>query len=192
MRITALIIMVFIFLKAASQEPVYETYTVDTVYLKEIKFKKVVAYNINTVTFLVNYNDYRNSLYSLWKTYYRGMKNKKKELSGGRSVNPDYESGWRTVDSVYTILKEEARTQDTIFLSQKIFDRAGIGAMNNFFSDLIESGQCAILDENNKRHYLIIRHEGAKKTGTSAGLGGRAYLLPGDNKYFIAALDWVS
>lgn len=192
MRIFLLIGTLTIFFKAQSQDKYYDTYTVDTLTLTDINFKKVVSYKINSVTFLVNYDDYKKELYIYWKRYHDGMKGTKREKRKGEYINPDYEPRWRTFDSVYQLLKTQVKTQDTIYLNQKIFDKVGLGSLNNFFPDMIEKKNCAILDSDNKRHFIIIRHKGSKKTGNFTGTGGRIYFLPGDKKYFIGAMDWVS
>ena len=46
-----------LFFKARSQDKYYDTYNVDTLTLTDVNFKNVVSYNINSVTFLVNYDD---------------------------------------------------------------------------------------------------------------------------------------
>ncbi|OQP61780.1 hypothetical protein A3860_31460 [Niastella vici] len=192
MRILLLIGTLIIFLKAQSQDKYYDTYTVDTITLTDIHFKKVVSYQINSVTFFVNYEDYKNELYICWKRYHDGMKGTKREKRRGEYINPDYEPRWKIIDSVYQLLKKQVTTQDTIFLTQKIFDKVGLGALNSFFPDMIEKNNCAIFGSDNKRHFIIIRHKGSKKTGNFTGTGGRVYFLPGQKKYFIGAMDWVS
>ena len=180
------------FFKAQSQDKYYDSYTVDTLTLTDVSFKKVVSYKINSVTFLVNYDDYKKELYIYRKRYHDGMKGTKREKRKGEYINPDYELRWRTIDSVYQLLKTQVKTEDTIYLNQQIFDKVGLGSLNNFFPDMIEKKNCAILDSDNKRYFIIIRHKGSKKTGNFTGTGGRVYFLPGDNKYFIGAMDWMS
>ena len=157
-----------------------------------MSFKKVVSYKINSVTLLVNNDDYKKELYIYRKRYHDGMKGTKREKRKGEYINPDYELRWRTIDSVYQLLKTLVKTEDTIYLNQQIFDKVGLGSLNNFFPDMIEKKNCAILDSDNKRYFIIIRHKGSKKTGNFTGTGGRVYFLPGDNKYFIGAMDWMS
>jgi hypothetical protein len=192
MRIILLIGTLTIFCKAQSQDKYYDTYTVDTLTLSDNSFKKVVSYKINSVTFLVNYDDYKKELYIYWKRYHDGMKGTKREKRRGDYINPDYEPRWRTIDSVYQFLKTRTKSQDTIFLNQRMFDKVGLGALNNFFPDMIEKNNCAIFDSENKRHFIIIRHKGGKRTGNSSSYGGRLYFLPGNKQYFIGTTDVIA
>ena len=192
MRIFLLIWTLTFSCNAYSQDKYYDTYSVDTITLSEVHFKKVVSYKINSVTFLVNYDDYKSELYIYWKRYHDGMKGTKREKRRGEYINPTYEPRWKTFDSVYQILKTQVKSQDTVYLNQSIFDKVGLAALNNFFPDMIEKKNCAIIDRDNKLHYIIIRHKGSKKTGNFTGTGGRIYFLPGAKKYFIGAMDWIS
>ena len=192
MRTILLIGILTIFFKAQSQDKYYDNYTVDTLTLSDVSFKKVVSYKINSVTFLVNYNDYKKELHIYWKRYHDGMKGTEREKRRGEYINPDYEPRWRTLDSVYQLLKTQAKMQDTIFLDQIIFDKVGLGPLNNFFADMIEKNNCAIIDSDNKRHFIIIRHKGGKRTSNSSGYSGRLYFLPGNKYYFIAATDVIA
>ena len=192
MRICVLVSLIFFFHLSYSQKPLYDQYRTDTIYLEKIYFKKVVSYKIGSIIFLVDYSDFKDNLYSFWKKYQKENRLAEKEKHNGVVVNPAYEPRWRLIDSVYKIIKTQIKTQDTIFLSQEIFDKVGIGPWGNFFPDLIEQNECAIFDENQKQHFTIVRQTGTKIRGPLDGYGGRAYFLPGQKQYFIAALDWIS
>lgn len=190
--LSLLLVAVAGLVSAAGQERTYDSYKTDTIQLQGVLFAKTVAYKLNTVTFYVNYEDYKNTLYVLWKRYRDGMKTVKKEKRKGEHINPDYEPRWRTLDSVYTLLKTKVKTQDTLFLSQNIFDKVGLAPLSNFFPDLIEKKQCAIVDDKGQRHFLIIRQTGWKKTGEMTSYGGSSYFLPGQKKAFIGRMNWVT
>ena len=188
-----LVILFWIFCTTLSKSQAIplDSYTVDTIHLGEFTAKKIVAYKYNDVTFYVKYEDYKKSFYVFWKRYSDGMKDARKEKLKGEYINPEYEPRWLLIDSVYQLLLKQARTQDTIFLYQKMFDKVGLGLFANF-ADLIEKKQCAITNEKNERQFIIIRQKGSWYKGPLAAWGGRRYFLPGATDFFIAATDWIS
>ena len=192
MRLLITILTLTFFSKAFGQTIPFDKYTVDTFHLGQFFAKKIVAYEYNTVTFFVDYRDYLKMHTIFWKRYKEGMKSSKKEKEKGEYINPDYEPRWLLIDSVYKVLKLQVRLKDTIFLTQKIFDKVGLGPGNNFFADLIEKNKCAIIDKERKRQFLIIRQKGSWYRGHLDAWGGRRYFLPGVRDFFIDATDWIS
>jgi hypothetical protein len=178
---------------AQRQNPIYDSYISDTIILNDIAFKKTVAYRLDSVTILTDYEDFKKELYASWKHYRKGMKGMEKAKRKGDYINPEYEPRWRRIDSVFTLIQFQAKTQDTIFLQRSIFDEAKMaGSMSKFFPNLIDSKRCVVLDERNEIQRVIIRQKGSKSRDPLGSYGGRAYYLPGKSTWFVEARDWSS
>ncbi len=93
------------------------------------------------------------------------------------------------MDSVYNLLANK-NNKDTIYISEQLFHWAGLRGFD--IVKQIESGQCAVVDGNNKRHFLIIRQKVSFYKGPLSAWGGRTYLLPGHETYFCVGMDWIS
>ena len=192
MRVLLLLLFMSFSLLMSGQSIPLDQYTIDTIYLKDFTVKKIVSYKFRDVTFFVSYEDYKKELTIYWKRYTESMKRTAKSKQRGEYINPDYEPRYKLIDSVYQILKKESKSKDTIFLTHQIFDRVGLGSMNNFFPDLIEKSRCTIINNNNEKQSIIIRQKGSWYRGPLAAWGGRRYFLPGSQQFFISATDWVS
>jgi hypothetical protein len=168
-----------------------DQFITDTLHLGQFTAKKIVAYKFPSVTIYVDYNDYLNSLKFFWKRYNDGMKGAKKEKAQGHYINPDYGPRWLLIDSIYQAIRRLSKTQDTIYISQNIFDKVGLRALMDFDVQ-IENGNCAIYDDKNIRQTIIIRQKGSWYRGPLAAWGGRRYFLQGAATYFYEATDWIS
>ena len=166
-------------------------YSVDTLYLGQFSAKKVIAYKLQSVTFYMDYKDYLKDLSVFWKRYRKGMKGLRKEKAKGEYINPEYEPRWRVIDSVYRTIKNQYKTQDTIYVSQKPFDKVGLGCLA-YLETQIEKGTCTIVDNKNIKQTIIIRRKEEWQRGYLEGWGGRKYFVPGQITPFYSATDWMS
>jgi hypothetical protein len=169
----------------------YNNFITDTIYLKPFTASKIVSYEFDSVTFYVDYEDYKKEFYSLWKTYHNGMKDAEKAKRNGQYYNKDYEKRWPFIDSIYSILINQVLKNDTIFLTHKMFAKAHLSDLNDFFPNLIEKNRCSILSKDGMRQTILIRQNGSYIHGSSS-FGGRRYFLLGHKEYFIQATDWES
>lgn len=168
-----------------------DKFTTDTLHLGQFSAEKIIAYKFQSVTFYVDYNDYLKSLKVFWTRYKDGMKGTKKEKAKGEYINPEYELRWLVIDSIYQSIRKLSKKQDTIYLTQKTFDKVGLRSLMDF--DLqIEKGHCAIYNENNIQQTIIIRQKGSWYRGPLAAWGGRRYFLSGATNFFYEATDWIS
>jgi hypothetical protein len=161
------------------------------IYLKQFSSKKNVAYTINDVTVFMNRDDYKNDVEVVWKHYNEGLSPFQKEKILKEGASSDWNKRYILIDSVYKLLLVEIDSQDTIRLSEKTFNKAGLRGLANI-DRLIENGKCAIIDENNVRHFKIIRRKGSWYRGPKEAWGGRRYYLPKKEKWFYQATDWIS
>jgi hypothetical protein len=167
----------------------YDNYTVDTLHLEYFNAKSIIAYNFDSVTFYVDYEDYKKEFYSLWETYHNGIKERAKAKRKGYYYNKDYEKRWPFIDSVYSVLTRQIKERDTIYLSHKLFFSAGLSDLNDFFPNLIEKNKCTITNAKGERQTILIRQKGSHIKGAES-FGGRRYFLVGHLEYFIEATDW--
>lgn len=166
--------------------------TVDTLSLGQFNAKKIISYKLNTATFLVDYNDFMKMYTVFWKRYKTGQNYIRDAKRKGQYYNPNSEAMWLVLDSVYKVLKSQVKIQDTIFLTHEPFNRVGFGTWNNFFGDLIEKGNCAILNNKGERQFFIIKHKGFWYRDILAAWSGRRYFFIGEHYFFIDVTDWIS
>ncbi len=191
MRIPLIILAISFCLCVHGQSIPFDKYTTDTIRLKDFTAKKIVAYEIHSVTVYVNYDDYKKELYIFWKRYNEGIKEISKEKRKGEYINSDYKPRYKVIDSVYKLLNKQIKTSDTIYLSQKPFDKVGLRCLMDLDKQ-IEKGTCAITDNKNNKQYIIIRQKGEWYRGPLNAWGGRRYFLIGQTSYFLEATDWIS
>ena len=187
MRIVLFSLIFLICLTSKSQSIPFDKYVTDTFRLTDFTAKKIVAYEINSVTVYVNYEDYKNELYTFWKNYKKSRKYK----SSSNILNHDFENRYRVIDSVYKLLVKQIKIVDTIFLTQKSFSSVGLRCLMDLDRQ-IENRTCAIVDSNNVRQFIIIRKKGSWYRGPLESWGGRRYFLVDYKNYFYEATDWIS
>jgi hypothetical protein len=169
----------------------FDSYTSDTIRLPEFNTKKVVAYKLKQVTIYVNYQEFYKEFLPLYKRYKDGMKGTEKEKRRGEYINPEYEPRFRILDTTYRLLKTQEKLKDTIYLTQETFDKYQLREIIDLDKH-IENGTCAITDNNNNRHYIVIRQKGSWYRGPLNAWGGRRYFLPGQTQFFLSGTDWIS
>ncbi|MDB5198464.1 MAG: hypothetical protein JWO92_427 [Chitinophagaceae bacterium] len=177
--------MCFIFLASEStfgQTFPINDYVVDTIHLKPFTVKKVVSYKINSVTICIKYEDYLKEHYKLLEVY--------KKSKGDHSV-PGNVAIYKFLDSLYTRIERNIKSHDTVYLSQKSFDKVGLTSLVDF-GEHIDSSTCAIFNQQNIRQYLIIRHTGKFIKAFDDGWGGKKYFLPNKKKYFMTKVNWLT
>ncbi len=184
------VLLCFFHLSKAQQSP-FQVYTQDTIHLKKVSYRKTAAYNLDSVMIFMNYKDFKKEYHNIWSIYNRGMKFGRKAKKKGGYVNPEYEPRYKVIDSFYKLVRKQARGADTIYLSQAVFDPFQVCPVCHLIPKLLEKGDCAIKDELQVRHFLIIRQKGSGSTGPSTAASGRAYFLQGAKQPFFSVLDGI-
>lgn len=173
----------------------FDKYATDTIHLKEdFKPKKVVAYKYRCVTFYVDYDDCKKAFTDALKIY-NGMgadTNNEEDINEEDECIGDLEKRRSVLSLTVRYLEDREKISDTICLTQARFDKYELEPLQNFLPEQIEKGTCSIVDENNNRHFTIIRQQGSWYRGPRNAWGGRRYFLPGHLRYFIDATDWIS
>jgi len=193
MRTFTTVILTFILGNSLGQTVIMlDTYPVDTIVLKEFTEKKIVAYNINSVTVFVKYEDYKSEFDAIWERYHQmEMRMTETEAKDKDDDDLEYEARWKLMDSVHSLLETRVQYSDTVYLSHEIFTRVGFGCLMNL-SKQIEAGTCAVTDKKNKRHYTIIRRPVSRHRGRMNISGGRQYFLPKSKTCFYEVTDWIT
>jgi hypothetical protein len=160
--------------------------------LGDFSAKKLVSYECRNVTFFIDYKDYLESLKVSRKGYKpRLMESIIKRRSKIESPSSSKrELRWKLIDSVYQTIKKLSKQQDTIYLSQKIFDNVGLRPLIDL-DILIENKQCAIY-HNGIRQNAVIRKKGYWYINPKNAWGGRRYFILGEKEFFYDATDWIS
>ena len=161
---------------------------VDTIHISEIKLKKVIAYKIGDVTILASYKDFMKSYIPFWKAHRKRVRSMKKD---DKNVYSQFNNYYIFLDTTLKRLKKEIKTQDTTFIHEKGFARAGLGT-SYFFSLKIEAGKCIVLNKFNQKEKIILRQKQTRSKGFNASWGGQYYFILYEKKAFIGATDWVS
>jgi hypothetical protein len=185
MRMLLFILIMFFYNNLYSQGIPLDKFTIDTIHLKNVTFRKVLCYKTQSVTFYFKFEDCENAISALCKIYNSSSSNK---VNAGY-INPDFEPRRRILDSALNLLKSGVKRSDTVYLAQSIFDPYLIAPFQKIIPHEIETGDCSIFDENNNQYFIIIRHTGYWYRDTLAAWGGRRYFLPGRKEYFMAATD---
>ena len=149
----------------------YDKHQLDTFYLTPKKFKKTVVFDYHSISFYVDYNTFKKVVTDRLK----GYKPYRKET---------YETTLRKIQN-------DIRDNDTIFLSQSIFDSAQIIPFDGYLIDKIETDRCVIVLKNGDIIKQIIRAKVTKYWNPGIW-GGRLYFIPGEKKHFIESTDIVS
>lgn len=191
MRLIIIIFLIALIPKVSLGQVPLDKYTVDTIRLPDFQAKKIVAYKLSQVTIYVKYQDFYYEFLPLYKRYNSGMKSIAKERRKGEYINPDYDQRFRILDSTYKLLKAQVKLADTVYLTQASYSKYELRELIDFDKH-IENGTCAITDNNNNRHYLIVRQKGSWYRGPLAAWGGRRYFLPGYAEFFLSGTDWIS
>lgn len=163
----------------------------DTIFLKQLSLKKVLAYRIGEATILIDYNDFMKSFKPFWTKYKEGVRSLDRGKEKAFEENPWYVKRFIFLDSTYKRLNAQIKTQDTVFINDVSFKKADIGTPIDF-ARKIENGQCLVLNKTNENQLFILRQKYSFQRGPLDGWGGRLYFIPGENTPFISGTDWVS
>jgi len=177
----------FLFFASYGQEKKTSIEKIDTITLGDFEQKKVVRYSAGYVKICISAQDYIEGIEVFHNRY-------KKWSTETKKSERDYEfyiTNFRVIDSVYKSVKLQIKTKDTVDVSQRIFDRIGLGSLVNF-DYFIDKKECAIYDGNGIRQYRIIRKHESYYVGPLNAWGGRRYYFLTKNKYFYEATDWIS
>ena len=165
--------------------------TTDTIKLKNINFKKVLAYKINSATILVSYEDFMKAFVPFWKKYKRGVRSLNRGKLNAMKENPSWVRRFIFLDSTYKRLTAQIKTRDTVYINQWSFALADIGTSYDFVGK-IEEGSCIVLDGDNVRQAFVLMQKYSYQKGFLDGRGGRLYFINGQQKPFIRGTNWVS
>ncbi|MCB0777798.1 MAG: hypothetical protein KDB99_15955 [Chitinophagaceae bacterium] len=176
---------------ALGQKVKEEKWEDSVIYLKEFSSRKVLAYTISYVTVFMSFEDGKNDIKRAWQFFWSGVTPEEKQKIISERDSSDRNNRILFIDSIYEYLSFAIKNQDTVYLSQTTFDNAEFRCLIAI-DQLIEKGECAIVDNRNKRHYKIIRKKGYWYKGQLNAWGGRRYFLPKKKKWFYAAMDWIS
>jgi hypothetical protein len=163
----------------------------DTIKLKNINFKKVLAYKINSATVLVSYEDFMKAFAPFWKKYKRGVRSLNRGKLKAIEENPSWVRRSIFLDSTYKRLTAQIKTMDTVYINQWSFALADIGTSYDFVGK-IDQGSCIVLDNNNVRQTFVLKQKYSYQKGFLDGWSGRLYFINGQQKPFIRGTDWVS
>jgi hypothetical protein len=163
----------------------------DTFFLKNIELKKVIAYRVNSVTILVDYNDFMKTFTPLWKEFRRRVKSLAKDEGYNFMGIPGDRTRFHFLDTTYQNIMRQINITDTAYLDDNSFRFADMGHGFNF-DRAIETGKCIIVNKDHLRQNIILRQKYSYQKGMLDGWGGRLYFLSGDKTPFIRGTDWVS
>jgi hypothetical protein len=181
MRIGLTILISFSLASAFGQYP-KEKYAVDTIHLNSFEEKKVVAYEINSVTVCIKYDDYRQALYKTLQSFSKDIKSETSKYI----INTH-----KFLDSIYKKNEIDILEYDTIHISQKTFDKLVLRSVIDFDKQ-IENSTCAIFNEKNIRQYFVVRQTGSWYKEFDLGWGGRKYFLLNQKTPFYLVADWTT
>jgi len=187
-----LLIIIFLFKSFLSDAQTYnDSQKTDTFFLKNVEIKKVIAYRINSVTILVDYDDFMKTFTPIWKRFKGRVKSLNKDEGNDFAGIPGDRTRFRFLDTTYQNINRQIKTNDTAYLDDISFRFADMGHGYNF-DKAIEMGKCIIIDKNHRRQTVILRQKYSYQKDVLDGWGGRLYFLPGDKTPFLKGTDWVS
>ena len=168
----------------------------DTIQLRDLHLKRMVALQLDEAIVLIDYDFFYNQL----KRERKGLKKKitsRKRIIEKGTDNPNitssqlkhYQRQYFPVDSVYAALKSQKA--DTVKVDYSLFEKAQ-SPFGDFLPSVIEAKNCIILDLSHKPQPYIIKLAGSKKTGQMTAVGSSFYFLPAAKRYFWSKMDWVS
>jgi len=96
----------------------------DTFKLKNVEYKKVIAYNVNSATIMVDYNDFMKVFEPIWKRF----KDVVKPLDKGKAENNDYRPRFHFLDTTYQNILRQINEKDTAYLEEFAFRMADMGS----------------------------------------------------------------
>lgn len=187
--------IIFIVIILTSFRSLSQTFNInqptDTIKLRQINLKKILAYQIGNATILVDFEDFMKSFEPFLKKYKKGVRSLDRGKQKATEENPWYVKRYNFLHTTYKRLTTQIKTQDTVFINDALFMQADIGTSYDFVKK-IEEGECVILDNNGKIQSFILRQKYSYQRGPLDGWGGRLYFIMGQLKPFIRGRDWIS
>ena len=129
-----------------------------------------MAYKYHDVTFLLDFNEFRQELVKLSKG--------------------DYHVSLAKI--VLAKINTEIEKSDTAHFDQATFDKINWAPLETFLCYHITDGKCLILDSGNVLRNLIIRVYGIMKNDRYIMWTGRRYYLPNISKWFLECTETES
>jgi len=176
-------------------KPLAQTYNAaeksDTIKLNMVSFTKSVAYRIDSVTILVEYDDFMKSFKPFWKLYQKNVAKGAKKKDPAKRTHLSYIRRAKFLDSIYQRLIVEITTRDTVYIEYASFAAADIGPAYDYVSK-VEAGDCIILDQNGNRQLIVLKQYYSHQRGPLNGWGGWLYFILPHNKPFLTKTKWVS
>ena len=162
-------VMIFIFGKCYSQD-VSDLYSfkIDSIKLQTFSSTKVIAYKFHGVSFLFDFNEFRQEFVRLSKSDYHVS----------------------TAKEALKKIDNEITKSDTAHFDQATFDKVNWVPLETFLCIQMTNGKCLIIDSKNTIHPLIIRVHGEMKNDRYFIWGGWRYYLPQISKSFLECTEW--
>jgi hypothetical protein len=165
-----------------------DKFEIDTLYLKQdFSATKIVAFQMDSLTIFMDHKFAKANLKKRWKyngKRYYGKKYKRYERKSPY-VRPF------VIDSLYRTMNKSIKKQDTVYISNQLFIEIGVRPLFDL-NEILETGDCAIVNINNQRCYTIIKITGGWWKGPKHSWDGRMYHLPNHWKWFFAVTDRIS
>lgn len=196
MKIAVLICLLFICIAGHSQLVEQPARYEDTISLKDIRYKKVVAYYLEDAVMVVDHRIFLKKLKearaTLLKEYRLTALRIQKRLPDNfqlLDINVfNLQEPLDVLDSV--IRKAKAEKSDTFRVYRQTFTRI-LPTFGDFLPALVEKGECAVFDMNDQRHFQIIRRRERANSAEWVKTGPPYYYLPGASRYFMSPVDWI-
>lgn len=179
-----------------SQVAGYNITKKDTIQLRDLHFKRTIAFYLDEAIVLFDYSFFLNKLKKERKGLKKQITSRERMIKKGTDypgiTSPQlkhYRRQYLPIDSVYTALKNHKT--DTIRVDYSVFEKAQ-SPFGDFLPFVLEAKNCIILDFNHKPQPYIIKQAGSKKTGQTTTVSSSFYFLPAAKWYFWSKMDWVS
>jgi hypothetical protein len=166
-----------------------KTLKIDTLKLGTFNEKNVMGYEIENAIIYISAKKYLTGLIDSHNTY----KDLMKDIDENDESYKDYKQSYKFIDSIKIAVENGIKKNDTIRLSNKLFEKETLNGLADFRT-YINKSDCAIFDLNGIRQYIIIRKtilETDKNRNDYASEWSVFYLLK-EFDPFLRALNWIT
>jgi hypothetical protein len=172
-------------------QPFSDTARTETLPLKDLHFKKVLAYQMNAALILVDYNEFMNAFMPMRDKLVKDVKRLRKQEKRGEVINRHYFAIERLVDSAYRLLQVQEQSGDTIRIDNLLFRSVDWNCGYDFLQS-IHKGNCMILNAAGVRQSYVLIQYYSHQRGFLDGWGGWLYFIPGEKFPFLSKTKWMS
>lgn len=165
---------------------------IDTINLKDFRSDKIVVYKYDSITFFLNYDEFKTAIIKFMTKYKNDQPIKYPRFSYRRYKDAKRKS-LKVLNNIIIELNRQIKNSDTVYIIHKSLDDRTLWSwgLNEIIIAQIEKTNCAIIDASNNKQYVIIKVKGTWNSSPITGSGGRRYYLLGNKDYFLDALDWI-